>query len=469
MGELNTAHALKRDGWVRVQTSSDYMEAYLIIEPPTGDGKWPTVEEALEVLRSENICSGLKEEAVVEAIAKRSSEPYLVAKGEKPTSGEDAIQKIYFVTEGVKQEYQEDQSGKINYRDFQSVHDVIVGEVLAEKIPATQGIPGFNVYGEKTVAVPGKDKPFKIGKNVIFDNEGLRVISKINGEPTLVNDQISVFPIHEVKGDVNFKTGNISFNGSVIVWGNVDNGFKLEADGDITIRGSVEAADIKTGGHLTILGGVSGMDKTSIVCNGNFSAKYIEHASIDCEGNINVKEGIMYCQVNADQKIIADLGKGLIVGGTLRAGEEITAKTIGSKFGTLTELEVGVKPKTKIEYQQLEVKIRENKASLEKVEQARSMLEKIANLPKDRQDMLQNLVKTSFVLKGQISEAEARRKQILEEIVVLSKEKARIKVKETIFPGVRVTIGKATTVVKDEFKFAILLYHDGEVQMQSYR
>lgn len=469
MPEQGSNELLIKDGRVRVQISTDRMEAYLMIDPPVGDGRWPTKEDALLVLQSENVIFGIVDGAVEEAIRTRSKEPYLVAKGKAPIPGKDAELKFLFGSENADTPYQEDQFGRVDYRNITTVENVRTGQVLLEKIPATAGEPGYNVHGRQLAPVRGKDKIIQLGNNVTWDEQNLKVISKIDGEPSFSLNKLNVYPIHEVNGDVNFKSGNISFLGSVIVRGNVDSGFKVEADGDVTIHGTVEAADIKAGGNITIYGGVSGLDKSEIFCGGNLTAKYIEHATLTCGGSVVVKEAIMHCQVNADQKIIVDLGKGLIVGGVLRAGEEIAAKIIGSKFGTVTELEVGVKPKTKIEYQELESKIHNLKLDLDKVEKALSMLERLPYLTPEKQDMKQNLVKTSYVLKGQIAEAEARRKAILEDMVVLSREKARVKVKDTIFPGVRISIGKATSIIKDELKFLILQYNDGEIQIQPYK
>jgi len=458
-----------RDGTVKIETTSNKMEAYLVIEAPVGEGKWPTVEEAFEALKSQNIVFGVDEEAVKEAINSQKAGSYLVASGQPPVAGKDAEFRFLFSLTPGEHSLAEDEYGRVDYREVQTVQNVVVGEVLAEKIPATPGEPGYDVFGNTLKPVPGKDKNLRLGKNVVMTNDGLHVVSTINGEPSFSGGKLSVFPIHEVKGDVDFKTGNINFRGSVVVRGNVTAGFKVEADGDITVYGMVEAADLTAGGNITINGGISGMGKAQIHCVGDFAAKYVEHAFINCDGNVLIKEAMMYCQVNANGKVSVDTGKGLIVGGIIRAGEEISAKIIGSKFGTVTEMEVGVRPKMKIEFQELEDQIKENKTQLDKAEKAVALLEKSPYLPKDRQEMYQNLVKTAYVLKEQIAEAEARRKELLEEMVVLSKEKARIRVRDTVYPGVRITIGKATTVIKDEMKFVNLMYGEGEIQIQPYR
>lgn len=472
MAEQNPATTNKlpdRDGWCRIQVSNDAMEAYLVIEPPIGEGKWPDKEDALKAISSENIIFGIIDEAVDETISKRQIKPVLIAKGKAPVNGIDAEINYLFETGVFRKAFAEDEFGRVDYRQVQNFQNVTVGQKIVEKIPPTPGEPGMNVRGEEVKANPGKDKQVKLGKNVAWTEDNLAIISTINGEPSLANNKVGVHEVHEVKGDVNFKSGNINFLGSVIVRGNVESGFKIEAEGDVTIYGNVDTADIKAGGNIFIKGGISGMDKGKVICGGDFSAKYIEHASVDCEGTITVREAIMHCQVNADQKVVCEGGKGLIVGGLIRSGDEISAKTIGSRLGTVTELEVGVKPKLKLELQELEERLKTNKESLDKAEKAIGLLSKMPHLPDDRKQMLQNLIKTSYALKAQINESDAKRQELLEEMLIKSKEKGKIRVREIIYPGIRVTMGKTTIMIQDEIKYATLVYNEGEIQIQPYR
>lgn len=472
MAEQNPTTSNKlpdRDGWCRIQVSNDAMEAYLVIEPPMGEGKWPTKEDALKAISTENICFGIIDEAINDAVNKQQMKPTLIAKGQAPVNGTDAEINYLFETGVFRKAFAEDEFGRVDYRQIQNLQNVTVGQKIAEKTPPTPGEPGMNVRGEEVKANPGKDKQVKLGKNVAWTEDNLAIISTINGEPSLANNKVSVHEVHEIKGDVNFQSGNINFLGSVIIQGNVESGFKIEAEGDVTIYGNVDSADIKAGGNIFIKGGISGMDKGKVICGGDFSAKYIEHAIVDCESTITVREAIMHCQVNADQKVVCEGGKGLIVGGLIRSGEEISAKTIGSRLGTVTELEVGVKPKLKLDLQVLEEQLKSNRESLDKAEKAIGLLSKMPNLPDDRKEMLQNLVKTSYALKAQINEADAKRQELLEEILVKSKEKGKIKVKEVIYPGIRVTMGKTTIMIQDEIKYAVLVYNEGEIQIQPYR
>jgi uncharacterized protein (DUF342 family) len=115
------------------------------------------------------------------------------------------------------------------------------------------------------------------------------------------------------------------------------------------------------------------------------------------------------------------------------------------------------------------VAIQTHHESLEKAEKAIALLERVPHLPPDRQVMYKNLLKTVVALKEQLAEAEVRRKEITEEILILSKNRGRIKVKDMLYPGVRISIANATTITRDECKYVLLVYNEGEVQFQAFR
>lgn len=465
---IDNKEIIKRDGWFRVKVAGDRMTAYLELEPPLGEGKWPTKADAFQLLQSEGIVYGINEAAIDQLITEGVNQTVVVAKGTPPQHGKDSEIELLFETGPIRKFFYTEDAEKVDYRDIQTVQVVQTGQVIAEKIPATKGEPGFDVFGHKIEPQAGKDKFIKLGNNAAWTGDKLKIVSKINGEPSFVNNQLNVYPVHEVKGDVNLESGNITFPGNVVIHGNVDSGFCVEAEGDITIYGNVEAAVIKAGGNLTVLGGINGQGKCNINCNGDFTSKYIENTKVDCGGSVIVKEAIMHCEVNANSQVLVKMGKGLIVGGVIRAGETIVAKNVGSKFGTVTELEVGVKPKLKIEQQELETSLVDNKEKIDKAQKAIAILGKVPHLPPERQAMYKNLLKTVTILQDQNKKLEARRKELIEEMTVLSKERSKIRVKGIIFPGVKVTIAGAVLNVLDEYKYVSLSYSEGEVIVQGY-
>ena len=72
-------------------------------------------------------------------------------------------------------------------------------------------------------------------------------------------------------------------------------------------------------------------------------------------------------------------------------------------------------------------------------------------------------------MKAELRKLTTRRDELNEEISGPNAEKGRIKVRQRIYPGVKVTIGNAVRIFKDEVHYAVLTYDDGEVEIQAYR
>lgn len=70
------------------------------------------------------------------------------------------------------------------------------------------------------------------------------------GNVTLVNDTVFVSNVYEVPADVGTSTGDIDYDGSVEVRGNVLTGYTVKATGDITVNGAVEGATLISGGKI---------------------------------------------------------------------------------------------------------------------------------------------------------------------------------------------------------------------------
>ncbi|HHU82659.1 MAG TPA: DUF342 domain-containing protein [Firmicutes bacterium] len=456
---------------VKIELTPDNMRAFLEIDLPEPDAAWPTYEEVLEAVKNAGVTYGLKEMVIRRVVEEKVVSPVLIAEGKPAVRGEDASVKYLFETERMKLIPKEMEDGRVNHRELSLIQNVRKGQVLVERQPPTQGIPGKNVKGEELKAVAGKDVFLVAGKNAYWDDDKKeRLIAAIDGEPSLVGRKVSVLNVHHVPGNVGYATGNIDFAGSVVVRGDVENGFVVRAEGDVTVGGNVEGGSIYAGGNVTIRGGIAGQDKTVIECKGNLYTRYIDHAKIDVEGEIRGRDAILHSQVNAGQKITLESRKGMVMGGVVRARDEIHVQVLGSRMGTATEVEVGTSPTTRKELIELEKKITAMEKEFDKVEKALVILNKQGyDLTPEREELKARLTRTSFYLKAELKKHTTRRDELNEEISGPRAEKGRIKVRQRIYPGVKVIIGNAVRIFKDEVHFAVLTYDDGEVAVQAYR
>jgi len=179
----------------------------------------------------------------------------VVAKGRPPIDGVDSRIKYFFLQHSCRNP-DFDTDKKVNIMDHTIIPTVEVGEILAEKvIPAIPGMDGMTVTGEVIKARPAKEAVFKAGKGaVLLDNN--RIVAAISGRPILEKGVVSVNPVLTIPSDVSVETGNIRFDGDVVVKGDVKDGLRVIAGGNIIIYGNCYHATIKGGRNVEIYGRV---------------------------------------------------------------------------------------------------------------------------------------------------------------------------------------------------------------------
>ncbi len=124
---------------------------------------------------------------------------------------------------------------------------------------------------------------------------------------------LSVDEVYTIQEDVSVETGDISHIGAVVVNRDVLNGAKIDAVGNIEVHGTVENAEIRTKGHLTVRGGIRQSEGYKIVAEGSIHAMYILGGDIKAKKDIVVTREI----VNVDLRTLGAVmvSRGRIVGG----------------------------------------------------------------------------------------------------------------------------------------------------------
>ena len=90
------------------------------------------------------------------------------------------------------------------------------------------GDVGTNVMGEKLKPREVKKKKLKYGRNITVSEDKLTMISEVDGHVTLVDDKVFVSDVLTVE-NVDNSTGDIDYEGSVQVNGNVCANFTIKA------------------------------------------------------------------------------------------------------------------------------------------------------------------------------------------------------------------------------------------------
>ena len=264
---------------------------------------------------------------------------YVLAKATQPIQGRNAVITYHFNTDlTMKPKTNED--GSVDFHTLDIISRCKKGDLLATLTPLVPGKPGIDVFGK--VIKPNKvnNKVLRHGKNISMSEDGLQLFSDVDGHVSLADDRVFVSNIYEIPADVDPSTGDIEYDGNVIIRGNVITGFTVKAKGDIEVYGVVEGAYIEAGGQIILRRGIQGMNKGVLKAEGNVISKFIENAEVIAGGYINT-DSIIHSKVSAKGDIVVGGRRGSVAGGVIRSGTLISVKSSGSHMGTNTVLEVG--------------------------------------------------------------------------------------------------------------------------------
>ncbi|MFW5991822.1 MAG: DUF342 domain-containing protein [Halanaerobiaceae bacterium] len=455
---------LDRDAEITVDISKDKLKALISYTPALG-GKKADMEEFLNTLQEAGVEYGINRDKLKQIIEKRQPvESSLVAEGDPPQPGKDA-ELIYHFEQNTDSIGTKREDGSIDFYNLGRITNVQPGDVLVTKEDPEPGLPGKGVTGEELPPPDPQNKNLPCGKNTEIKDEKT-LVAGIAGQVVVdERNRVQVLPVHKINGDVDLGTGNIDFVGNVIVQGNVTEGFKIRADGNVEIRGHVSVADIEAGGDVVIKQGFIGKNKCEIKARGNVQVKFVENGIIKAEKSIEVVDAVMHSKLTAGDSITVTGKKGLLVGGVTRARSNIEANLIGSSLATITKLEVGLDPELKSRTNTLEEEIKKANKNLLKTEKGINILEKMKKqqngLPEKKMIMYYQLKKTREQL--EISIEEKREELYNLESKLETAESGYIQANKKVFPGVKMIIGKSQKNIHNELERARFVEQKGEI------
>ena len=457
-----------QDGTVRVEVSKDKLEAFIWVYPPRG-GNPAKREDVDKALTDNNVVYGIREDVIQTALNLQNvSDPLLIARASDPIDGEDAKIELKAAS-GMRGKPTEMVDGRVDFYNLNLIQNVDQGEVLAVKTPATPGTPGYTVTGEEIPVKSGKDVQLAAGKNVELSEDSCSLLATAKGHLVVVGNKIGVSTVYEVNGDVDFNTGNVEFNGTVLVKGSIREGFKVAAYGDVEVMDTIADGIVECTGNLKVRNGIVGK-KSFIKAGGSVFAKFIENSIVESGGDVVVGEAVMHSKVNA-KKSLAVGGKGVIVGGIVRVGEEINCKIVGSPLATITELEAGISPELRQELSRLVKEKQTKEVDFDKADKAIKLLSQLkqvmGELPPDKLAIMARVTRVQVQLAQELEELKHAVEQA--EYQILQSERGRILVQGVIHPGVKITIGSAYMQIQDDYPFVSLTRVGADIKINPYK
>ncbi|WP_111978378.1 DUF342 domain-containing protein [Algibacillus agarilyticus] len=350
--------AEKRPAKIKIKMNADKMIASADVVCAYG-GNALTAKQIIRCLAQVGVTMGVDQEAV-KALAQKISvgEPgesivMELAFGKLPVQGEDSF--FEALTKNARDRVlqpQEADHGKVDMRDLGEVISVKAGAELMRRHPPTLGKPGFKVNGDTLQPIPGAELPFENAEGVeISSKDKNLLISSMPGLPYVLEKGMRVDNVLMLSA-VDISTGHINFEGGVVVNGDVTEGMRLKATGDVTVTGFVDNATIEVAGSLTVAKGIIGRKVDDVGpgesavyhchvrAKGVVAAKYMQYANIETQGKVEFHSQLMHCFIKANRVIGVDENKpiGKIVGGFFELEEFLACGTLGAPASTHTHI-----------------------------------------------------------------------------------------------------------------------------------
>lgn len=363
--EINGTYNAERFGFVLLRNNKlsvlplisvtrDRQKAFLTLYP-TKFGLLPDIHDVLNLLKEKAITAVVSEEQIREQLSKaaeggRVLSRILVAQGIEAINGHAEYYKPLIDLNKRAGTIKSD--GSIDFREIGSVINVETGQKLLQRMPEIKPVDGRDIYGNPIKAVTNPTSGYTCGENLIpasYDQDIF--VSAVDGVLKIAKRKMFVLRTVVINGDLDYKTGNIDFDGSVVIMGSMLPGFRIKATGDVTIKDSIEKAIIDAGGDVKIGGGIVGQDMSKavdgeketvkVVCGGNLSCRYVLNAVVEAEGSIVVEDFIINSNVFSNSDITVEARNGKIIGGDATALYTISVKVAGAASNPPTNLTVG--------------------------------------------------------------------------------------------------------------------------------
>lgn len=232
---------------------------------------------------------------------------------------------------------EDDDESRVDFKDSGRILTIVVGEVVAHLTLGKAGCEGMSVTG---AVLPFSDEEVitdVLGEGVALDPDGRTIRSTKPGRAAIFENVLNVLQVYEVDSDVDFSTGNIRFDGHVIIRGSVLDEFEIECK-SLEVEGPVGAATLFVESDAILSGGINGNGKCRLFIGGRCEVKYVNQVSAHIGGDLVVERGI----TNSEIVCWGTLSASRVVGGKSSARMGYLIEDLGSDLGVVTVVAPGM-------------------------------------------------------------------------------------------------------------------------------
>jgi uncharacterized protein len=456
---------------VVVEVSNDELKACItlcVFESEFGDEKKVgLIREIIKKLNEKGVVYGVKHDVLLNNLVNHKQ--ILIAEGTPAENGTDSVIKMYELQE-AKPEIKE--GGNVDHYELNLINRARKGEWLGERIDPTEGVQGKSVRGNVLMPMPGKKYP------MIYDKKSVREHCE-NGTTTLYalrdgaifyeGDRISVSNHLEITENVDFRTGNIDFEGFLTIKGSVEDNFSVAADNDIEILGDYGVGSIKEilsrEGSIYIKGGIAGKSKAVVKSKKDIYTKFVSDATIICDGRVHIG---FYC-LNSNiiaKEVILDSSKGQIIGGNIQAEIKVVSSILGSASEKRTAIFIKGFNRAALrdELEKVVVRVEELKNEVAKSKQEIAIYTNTSDLTREQRSMFERIQERYYKERNELKKNEDERKTLINylkthgegEVVILKKAypNTLLEIKKVLKEINQVTIGTSFYFFEGKIKEA---------------
>jgi hypothetical protein len=455
------------DGVVKIDTTSDKMEADITVTPASGEGSPVLPAGVIRRLQDAGIVHGI-DEAAVEAIVRQCNETGeqqsgMVARGTYPKPGTAARLEV-LVSPPPRPDHPETGEGSQEHIDYHFPMPIIsvhAGQEVARKTKATSGVCGTNVLGKDVAPQVGDDKcakgTFRI--RVEEDANTVRYFATEDGEfvQDAANNSFCVSAEHMVAGDVTVATGDVVFVRDVVVKGNLSEGAMIRAGGSVQVMGRAEAGFIHAQGDVTISQGIVAGGRGLIESAHNVEAAFAEGAVIRAGGDVTIRKGVLNSDISARGSVFCTQGRGSIMGGVTRAVKLVEVKRLGSGAGGETLIIVGVDFIVLERRDQVRQQMDHVTETLERFNRALGPVaagDDLSRFPSEMQGNIRTAVEQREALKQQLETLKEDFAQA--QAALNASREGAVRVMGEAYPGTKIRIRDTAVVLTDFSKYCTL-------------
>ena len=206
------------DEYLSVNISADNMSAFIKIYPASNWGEQFSKKSMLEKISEAGLKYGINEKVIDDWLQnKQYCTDILIAEG---TAAEESIDAVIEYKFDTSKDFSPavDRKDNIDFHQLNLIEHVAAGDELAVLTPAYEGKRGTNVLGMDIPSAKPLKKALQFEKkNAELSDDGCVLTAKVTGHVELLDEKVVVHNIYSVKSDVGTATGDIDYDGTVMV------------------------------------------------------------------------------------------------------------------------------------------------------------------------------------------------------------------------------------------------------------